>query len=166
MATQLIKNASVLVTMDSDRNEISNGSFFARDGRIEQVRGRLPQTADEIIDASGCVVTPGLINTHHHLYQCLTRAVPEGQDALLFGWLQTLYPIWARFTPDDFNLSAQIGLAELALSGCTLSSDHQYMFPNSSSLADSIDGARGRHPFACHAWIHVHWTERGRPSAR
>jgi len=86
-------------------------------------------------------VTPGLVNTHHHLYQSLTRAVPGGQDALLFGWLKTLYPIWARFAPDHMYVSAQVGLAELALSGCTLSSDHLYMYPNGSRLEDTIHAA-------------------------
>ena len=86
-------------------------------------------------------MTPGLVNTHHHLYQNLTRAVPGGQDALLFGWLKTLYPIWARFTPDHMYVSAQVGLAELALSGCTLSSDHLYMYPNGSRLEDTIHAA-------------------------
>ena len=95
----------------------------------------------EVIDAAGCVVTPGLVNTHHHLYQTLTRAVPAGQDALLFGWLKTLYPIWARMTPEDMFVSAQLGLAELALSGCTMSSDHLYLFPNGVRLEDTIEAA-------------------------
>jgi len=93
------------------------------------------------INAANCVVTPGLVNTHHHLFQTLTRAVPAGQDALLFGWLQTLYPIWSRFGPDEMRVSALIGLAELALSGCTLSSDHLYLFPNGARLDDTIDAA-------------------------
>ena len=97
--------------------------------------------ADEVIDARGCLVTPGLVNTHHHLYQTLTRAVPGGQDALLFGWLQTLYPIWSRFGPDEMFTSAQIGLAELALSGCTLTSDHLYLYPNGARLDDTIAAA-------------------------
>ncbi len=142
MTTVLVRNARVLVTMDGARRELEASGFFARNGRIEQVGGDLPRMADEIVDAAGCVVTPGLINTHHHLYQTLTRAVPAGQDALLFGWLKTLYPIWARFGPEEIRVSASLGLAELALSGCTLSSDHLYLYPNGSSLADSIDGAR------------------------
>jgi len=141
VGTLLVKNATVVVTMNDTREEIADGGFFVKNGRIVQVGGSLPVDADEVLDATGHVVTPGLINTHHHLFQTLTRAVPAGQDALLFGWLKTLYPIWARMTPDDFRLAAQVGLAELALSGCTLSSDHQYMFPNGSSLADSIEGA-------------------------
>ncbi len=88
------------------------------------------------------MVTPGLVNTHHHLYQALTKAVPAGQDALLFGWLKTLYPIWARMDPEDMFVSAQIGLAELALSGCTMSSDHLYLYPNGVRLEDTIEAAR------------------------
>ena len=88
--------------------------------------------------AQDCVVTPGLVNTHHHLYQTLTRSVPEAQNALLFGWLKELYPIWSRFTPEHIFISAQLGLAELALSGCTLSSDHLYLYPNGSRLGDTI----------------------------
>ncbi|MCL4142096.1 UNVERIFIED_CONTAM: hypothetical protein GTU68_044865, partial [Idotea baltica] len=96
----------------------------------------------DVINALGCVVTPGLVNTHHHLYQTLTRSVPGGQDALLFGWLQTLYPIWAKFGPEEMFVSAQIGLAELALSGCTLTSDHLYLYPNGARLDDTIAAAQ------------------------
>jgi cytosine/adenosine deaminase-related metal-dependent hydrolase len=98
-------------------------------------------SAGEVIDARGCVVTPGLVNTHHHLYQTLTRAVPGGQDALLFGWLKTLYPIWARFGPEEIFVSAQVGLAELALTGCSMTSDHLYMYPNGARLDDTIAAA-------------------------
>lgn len=145
MPTLLIKNADVLVTMDAERREIAGGALFARDGRIEAVGADLAAShagqAAEIIDAAGCVVTPGLVNTHHHLFQTLTRAVPAGQDALLFGWLRALYPIWARMRPEDIRLSAEIGLAELALSGCSTSSDHLYLFPNGARLDDSIEAA-------------------------
>ncbi|MFT4717661.1 MAG: cytosine/adenosine deaminase-related metal-dependent hydrolase [Paracoccaceae bacterium] len=141
MSTLLIKNAQVLVTMNPDRHEITSGGLFARDGVIVAVGENLPATADTVVDAGGCVVTPGLVNTHHHLYQTLTRAVPGGQDALLFGWLQTLYPIWSAMNPHDMYLSAQIGLAELALSGCTTSSDHLYLFPNGVTLDDTIAAA-------------------------
>jgi len=142
MPTLLIKNADQLVTMDEQRREIANGGLFVRDGVIEAVGSNLPDTVDEIIDAANCVVTPGLVNTHHHLYQTLTRVVPGGQNALLFGWLQTLYPIWARFTPEEFFVSAQTGLAELALSGCTMSSDHLYLYPNGAKLEDTIEAAQ------------------------
>ena len=136
----LIRNADIVVTMDRARREISGGDILIEDGAILSV-GPATGAADEVIDATGCIVTPGLVNTHHHLYQTLTRAVPGGQDALLFGWLKTLYPIWARMRPDDFRLSAQIGLAELALSGCTMSSDHLYLFPNGTRLEDTIEAA-------------------------
>lgn len=141
MATLLLKNADVLVTMDGTRREIAGGGLFARDGVIEAVGDNLPETADVVVDAKGCVVTPGLVNTHHHLYQTMTRVVPGRQDALLFGWLQTLYPIWSRMGPEEMFVSAQVGLAELALSGCTMSSDHLYLYPNGVRLEDTIDAA-------------------------
>ena len=144
MTTLLIRGADHLLTMDDDRRELAGADVLVRDGAIVAVGHGIigdSQVIDRVIDASGCVVTPGLVNTHHHLYQTLTRAVPGGQDALLFGWLKTLYPIWARFTPDHMFTSAQIGLAELALSGCTLSSDHLYLYPNGSRLEDTIHAA-------------------------
>ena len=144
MTTLLIRGADHLLTMDDDRRELAGADVLVRDGAIVAVGHGITgdsQVIDRVIDASGCVVTPGLVNTHHHLYQTLTRAVPGGQDALLFGWLKTLYPIWARFTPDHMFTSAQIGLAELALSGCTLSSDHLYLYPNGSRLEDTIHAA-------------------------
>lgn len=140
MTELLIRNADYLLTMDETRRELVSADVLLRDGVVVAV-GRNLTTEGEVIEASGCVVTPGLVNTHHHLYQSLTRAVPGGQDALLFGWLKTLYPIWARFTPDHMYVSAQVGLAELALSGCTLSSDHLYMYPNGSRLEDTIHAA-------------------------
>lgn len=140
MTELLIRNADYLLTMDETRRELVSADVLLRDGVVAAV-GQNLTTEGEVIEASGCVVTPGLVNTHHHLYQSLTRAVPGGQDALLFGWLKTLYPIWARFTPDHMYVSAQVGLAELALSGCTLSSDHLYMYPNGSRLEDTIHAA-------------------------
>jgi 8-oxoguanine deaminase len=144
MATLLIRNASVLLTMDRGRRELRNAGLFARDGWIEQVglSSELPATADEVLDLRGHILLPGLINTHHHLYQTLTRAVPAAQDAGLFAWLRTLYPIWARMQPDDIRLSTTLGLAELALSGCTTASDHLYIFPNGCRLDDAIESAR------------------------
>ncbi|WP_170360394.1 8-oxoguanine deaminase [Ruegeria arenilitoris] len=140
MTEILIKNADTILTMDDTRRELSGADILIRGGQIEQI-GHGLQTTGEVHDATGCVVTPGLVNTHHHLYQSLTRAVPGGQDALLFGWLKTLYPIWSRFGPEEMFVSAQIGLAELALSGCTLSSDHLYLYPNGARLDDTIAAA-------------------------
>jgi 8-oxoguanine deaminase len=140
MSETLIKNAHTILTMDETRRELVGADLLIRGGVIAKV-GHGLTTVGQVVDAGGCVVTPGLVNTHHHLYQSLTRAVPGGQDALLFGWLQTLYPIWSRFGPEEMYISAQIGLAELALSGCTLSSDHLYLYPNGSRLDDTIAAA-------------------------
>jgi len=141
--TILIKNSTLLVTMDGHRREIRDGGLFARNGFIEQIghSSELPETADQVIDLSGHIVIPGLINTHHHFYQTLTRAVPAAQNVNLFNWLKTLYPIWAKMTPEDIQISTQTALAELALSGCTTASDHLYLFPNGSKLDDEIDAA-------------------------
>ncbi len=110
----LIRNASYVLTMDDMRQELSGADLRFRDGAIVEIGSGLTSEG-EVIEAEGCVVTPGLVNTHHHLYQSLTRAVPGGQDALLFGWLQTLYPIWSRFGPEEMFVSAQVGIAELML---------------------------------------------------
>ena len=144
MPTLLVRHAEVLVTLDTQRREIPDGGLFIRDGFVEQVgpSAELPATADEVLDLRGHVVFPGLINTHHHLYQTLTRAVPAAQDANLFNWLKTLYPIWANLTPEAIRLSTLTGLAELALSGCTTASDHLYIFPNGCRLDDEIEAAR------------------------
>ncbi len=144
MPTLLIRNAMVLVTMDAERREIPDGALFIRDNVIEAVgkTSELPHEADRVIDASGQVVLPGLVNTHHHLYQTLTRAVPAAQDAELFAWLKTLYPIWARMTPEAIYISALVGMAELMLSGCTTASDHLYIYPNGSRLDDEIKAAK------------------------
>jgi len=128
------------MTMDEDRRELKDCDILIRDGVIAEIGSGL-STVGETVLAQDCVVTPGLVNTHHHLYQTLTRSVPEAQNALLFGWLKELYPIWSRFTPEHIFISAQIGLAELALSGCTLSSDHLYLYPNGSRLEDTIEAA-------------------------
>lgn len=143
MATLLLRGASVLVT-EGPEGEIEEGALFARDGVIEAVgpEALLPRAADETIDAKGGVVTPGLVNTHHHLFQNLTRAVPAGVDAPLFGWLRALYPIWARMGPEHVQVSALVGLAELALSGVTTAADHLYLFPNGARLDDEIEAAR------------------------
>jgi 8-oxoguanine deaminase len=142
MPTLLIKNAYI-ATMDDQQTEIPNGGIFIRDGIIEKLgsEAELPSSADEVLDLKNHVVLPGLVNTHHHFYQTLTRAVPAAQDANLFNWLKTLYPIWAKLQPDDIFTSTQTALAELALSGCTTASDHLYLFPNASKLDDEIDAA-------------------------
>ncbi len=144
MTTLLIKNAYI-VTMDDRQREIPDGGLFLRDGFIEQVSATrdLPSNADEVLDLKGHLVLPGLVNTHHHFYQTLTRAVPAAQDANLFTWLTTLYPLWARMNPDDIFTSAQTALAELALSGCTTAADHLYLFPNGSRLDDELAAAQG-----------------------
>ncbi|MDG1530863.1 MAG: 8-oxoguanine deaminase [Paracoccaceae bacterium] len=139
MTDYVIKNAQAIATMDDDRRELTGADIRISQGIIQEIRHGL--SGGEIIDASGCLVTPGLVNTHHHLYQTLTRAVPGGQNALLFGWLQTLYPIWSRFGPEEMRISAQVGMAELMLSGCTMTSDHLYLYPNGSRLDDTIEAA-------------------------
>lgn len=136
-----LKDAQVIVTMDDARAELGHADILISGGVITAVGSNLDAGDAAVVSVSGCVITPGLINTHHHLYQTLTRAVPGGQDALLFGWLQTLYPIWARFGPEEMFVSAQVGLAELALSGCTLTSDHLYLYPNGARLDDTIAAA-------------------------
>lgn len=141
MTEILLRGAALALTMDDDDRELAGCDIRLTDGVIAEIGTGL-ESAGEVIEAHGCLVTPGLVNTHHHLYQTLTRAVPGGQDALLFGWLQTLYPIWARFGPDEMFTSAQVGLAELALSGCTLSSDHLYLYPNGARLDDTIAAAQ------------------------
>ena len=144
MATLLIQHAELLVTMDDHRREIPDGGLFIRDGFIEKVglTSELPDTADEVLDLKNHIVLPGVINTHHHFYQTLTRVVPAAQDANLFKWLITLYPIWARLKPEDIEISTKTALTELALSGCTTAQDHLYIFPNGSRLDDEIFAAR------------------------
>ena len=143
MTTLLVHNATLLVSMDDHRREIPDGGLFISDGFIQKVgpTSQLPSTADEVLDLSGHILLPGLINTHHHFYQTLTRVVPAAQNANLFKWLKTLYPIWARMTPDDIHISTKTALAELALSGCTTASDHLYLYPNGSRLDDEIEAA-------------------------
>ena len=145
MSTMLVKNADHLVTMDDQRREICDGGVYIENGVITAVgvSADLPETADEVIEAAGCVVTPGLINTHHHFFQNLTRAVPAAQNATLFDWLQTLYPIWARMGPEEIRISTQLALAEMALVGGTCTADHLYMFPNGASLDNEIEAAAG-----------------------
>lgn len=144
MATLLLKHADIIVTMDDDHRRVPDGSIYIRNHVIEAVGPAhdLPDHADQVIDAAGMLLMPGLVNTHHHLYQTLTRAVPGAQDAGLFTWLKTLYPIWANLDADAVYTSAKVGLAELLLSGCTTAADHLYIFPNDVTLDDEIRAAR------------------------
>ncbi len=144
MPSLLVKNAAHLLPQKMGLSDLTDAGLYAEGGVILAVgpSSELPSTADEVVDATGCVVTPGLVNTHHHLYQNLTRVVPAGVDASLFGWLQALYPIWARMSPEHIRVSTQIGLAELALSGATCVADHLYLFPNGARLDDEIEGAK------------------------
>ncbi|ALS64209.1 8-oxoguanine deaminase [Pandoraea apista] len=143
MKTLLVKNAEVLVTMDAGRREIARGGLYVEDNRIVAVgtSDTLPDTADEVLDLTGHVVIPGLVNTHHHMYQSLTRAIPAAQDGELFNWLTNLYPVWANLTPEMIRISTQTAMAELLLSGCTTSSDHLYIYPNGCKLDHSIEAA-------------------------
>ena len=144
MATLLVKNADHLLSLDPTLGMIEGGAIFVRDGVIESV-GRtreLPATADQIIDASGMLLLPGLINTHHHLYQTLTRALPGAQDAELFDWLRRLYPVWGEMNDEAVYTSALVGMAEMVLSGCTTTTDHLYIYPNNSSLDATIRAAQ------------------------
>ena len=149
----LLENAAALVTMDSERNISRPGWVAARNGLIIGVGegsppdfiAGVPRADFEKYDASGCVVLPGLINTHHHLYQTRTRAWGPAVDSGLFDWLQTLYPVWAELTDEQFYRGALVGFRELLRSGCTLTSDHHYLFPRgaSSSLIDiTVEAAR------------------------
>ena len=144
MSTLLVKRADLLVTMDADRRRIPDGGLFVRDNVIEQIgpTAELPAEADRVINARGMIVLPGLVNTHHHLYQTLTRAVPAAQNATLFQWLKTLYPIWAGLTSEAIYVSALVGLAELMLSGCTTAADHLYIYPNDCRIDDEIRAAQ------------------------
>ncbi|HZO74703.1 MAG TPA: 8-oxoguanine deaminase [Ktedonobacteraceae bacterium] len=143
MASLLVKNAELIVTMDDNDTCLSDGSIYIIDNEIRQLgpTNQLPQQADTIIDARNMIILPGLINTHHHFYQTLTRNLPAAQDVSLFQWLRTLYPIWAGLTPEAIYISTKVAIAELMLSGCTTSSDHTYIWPNGARLDDQIQAA-------------------------
>jgi cytosine/adenosine deaminase-related metal-dependent hydrolase len=146
MPTTLFHGATCIVTMDSNRREIANGALLVRDRAIEWVGSSdsLPAAArnvDQRINVGGKILLPGFVNTHHHFYQTLTRVIPAAQNAVLFDWLKTLYPIWAELTPDDVRISTQLALLELLLSGCTTSSDHHYLWPNGTRLDDQFEAA-------------------------
>jgi 8-oxoguanine deaminase len=147
----LIHQATLVATFDDAGLELPGGSVLVRGRAIEAIypAGAVPpgvldeaRRHGELMDARGQVLLPGLVNTHHHMFQSLTRAVPAAQDAELFGWLRTLYPIWARLTPEMVKVSTQLAMAELLRSGCTTSSDHLYLYPNGVRLEDSIEAAR------------------------
>jgi cytosine/adenosine deaminase-related metal-dependent hydrolase len=165
--TLILKNADVVVTMDETRREIKNGCIFIKGNEIVSVgkAGDVPQTADRVIDLKGHVVIPGLINTHHHMYQSLTRAVPDAQDGELFKWLTTLYPMWERLTPEMMKVATKTAMAELMLSGCTTSSDHQYIYPNGIKLDHSIEAAQemGMRFHACRGSMSVGKKQGGLP---
>ena len=134
----------MIATFDATEREIAGGSIFIEDNAIAAVgpAGSVPDTADRVIDAANLVVLPGLINTHHHFTQTLTRAIPKAQDAGLFDWLTTLYPIWSRIDADALRTSTAVAIAELMLSGCTTASDHTYLWPPGARLDDQIEVAR------------------------
>jgi cytosine/adenosine deaminase-related metal-dependent hydrolase len=134
MADLLIRGARLLATLDATRRELAGGWVAVEGGFITAVGSStdVEPWATETIDAGDCLVTPGLINTHHHLFQNLTRAYPPMTDKPLFGWLQSLYPLWRAIDTEAVYASAFVGLAELALSGCTTSSDHLYLHPRSA----------------------------------
>lgn len=150
MSTLLIHRARCIATQDDAQTELQDASILIRDGRIERIfqaeesvdAWLAPGAVNEVIDARKHVVIPGMVNTHHHMVQCLTRAIPGVQNAELFSWLQGLYPIWAGLTPEMVLVSNQIAMAELLLSGCTTSSDHLYIYPNGIRLDDSIEAAQ------------------------
>lgn len=148
MSSLLIRNARCIASMDHADPALAqqwdNASILIQDGLIAAIGSadQVNHQADEVIDASAHLVTPGLINTHHHMFQSLTRAIPEVQDAELFSWLSGLYPIWTGLTPDMIRVSSQVAMSELLLSGCTTSSDHLYLYPNGVQLGDTIEAAQ------------------------
>jgi len=148
----LIRHADVVVTMDDARRELRGASVLIRDGVIERVgtdvevandlandEARAP---DRVVDARGCVVLPGLVNGHHHMFQSLTRTIGTGDGLGLFDWLKRLYPLWSRLDPEAIHVSAKLALCELILSGATTVADHLYLYPNGARLDDTIAAAR------------------------
>ena len=151
MRETLIRGADHILTMNDRREELQGADILIREGAIAAV-GRGLTTSGAVLEAAGCVVTPGLVNTHHHLYQNLTRAYPPMTSSPLFGWLQTLYPLWSTLDEESAHVSAWVGLAELALSGCTTSTDHLYVHPKgggdflSAEIAAAVDLGMRFHP--------------------
>ena len=144
MSTLLVKNASTLITMDRQRQRIDDGGIYVKDNVIEQIGKSvdLPQEADRVIDATGMILLPGMVNTHHHFYQTLTRAVPGAENAKLFDWLVRLYPIWGEMDKEAVYVSTKTAMAELIFSGCTTSSDHLYLYPHDATFGDQIQAAK------------------------
>ena len=171
MQTLLIRNARCIATMDHadppQARALRDASILVRGNRVEAIgpASKLPQQADVVIDARQHLVTPGLVNTHHHMFQSLTRAIPAVQNAELFSWLRGLYPIWAGLTPEMVRVSTQVAMAELLQSGCTTSSDHLYIYPNGVRLDDSIEAARamGMRFVACRGSMSVGQSQGGLP---
>ncbi len=145
MGTLLVRNAQMMLTMNDAGDRLVDAGLYAVDGVIQQVgpSTELPSSADKVLNLDKHIVMPGMVNTHHHLFQNLTRVIPGAQDAPLFGWLQTLYPIWSRLTPEAIKVSTELGLVELLLSGCTTTSDHLYVFPGDCTLDHQIEAAAG-----------------------
>ena len=142
MTTLLIHRANCIATQNDSNTELRDASILIEDGVIKKIftasgdvnqlqqLSQLLQSVDEVIDASKHVVIPGMVNTHHHMVQSLTRAVPSVQSSELFSWLKGLYPIWAGLTPEMVKVSNQVAMIELLMSGCTTTSDHLYIYPN------------------------------------
>ena len=170
MPSLLIRNAHTIATMDDGLQELKDASLYVQNGVITWVgaHAELPcelQDADEVIAAHHHLVIPGMVNTHHHMYQSLTRAIPSVQNAELFSWLQGLYPLWAGLTPEMVHVSTQVAMAELLLSGCTTSADHLYIYPNGVRLDDSIEAAQaiGMRFVACRGSMSVGQAQGGLP---
>ena len=143
-ADVVIANARCVATVDPDRRELAGGWVAITDGLVSGIGTGPAPTAATVLDATDCLVTPGLVNAHHHLYQNLTRAFPPMTDKPLFGWLQSLYPLWRGLDTESVHVSAWVGLAELAMGGCTTSTDHLYVHPHGAGdlLTAEIEAAR------------------------
>lgn len=138
MSTLLVKDLAFIATIDDDDTVLQGGGLYVEGNRIVAVGEKVPATADVVIDGRGKIAVPGMVNTHHHLYQTLTRNVPIVQEAGLFDWLVNLYEIWRELTPEALYVGTQVGLGELLLTGCTTSTDMSYVYPKGSP-ADLFD---------------------------
>ena len=144
MATLLVRHASLVAALDDADSRWPDGAIYVVDNQIAQIgpTASLPASADTVIEARGLVIIPGLVNTHHHFFQTLTRTFPAAQDVVLFDWLVALYPVWARMPAEAIRASTEVAIAELILSGCTTASDHTYIWPDGARLDDQIEVAR------------------------